>query len=49
MTAATKSAKVSIKPIEVPKALQEGEKFIKWDEVCNIFTLSDILKNILTK
>lgn len=39
MTTATKSANVSIKPIEVPKALQEGEKFIKWDEVCNIFVL----------
>nr|XP_026500922.1 1-phosphatidylinositol 4,5-bisphosphate phosphodiesterase classes I and II isoform X1 [Vanessa tameamea] len=32
MTTTTKSAKVSLKPIEVPKALQEGEKFIKWDE-----------------
>lgn len=25
---------VSLKPIEVPEALQNGEKFIKWDEVC---------------
>lgn len=33
MTTTTKSAKVSLKPIEVPKALQEGEKCIKWDEV----------------
>lgn len=24
---------VSFKPIEVPKLLQNGEKFIKWDEV----------------
>lgn len=24
---------VSLKPIEVPQALQNGEKFIKWDEV----------------
>ncbi|CAH2108014.1 unnamed protein product [Euphydryas editha] len=32
MTTTTKSAKVSLKPLEVPKALQEGEKFIKWDE-----------------
>ncbi|CAB3223896.1 unnamed protein product [Arctia plantaginis] len=28
----TRSAKVSLKPLEVPTALQEGEKFIKWDE-----------------
>ncbi|KAJ8721666.1 hypothetical protein PYW07_002441 [Mythimna separata] len=32
MTSITRSARVSLKPIEVPKALQEGEKFIKWDE-----------------
>ncbi|KAJ8730953.1 hypothetical protein PYW08_002366 [Mythimna loreyi] len=32
MTSTTRSARVSLKPIEVPKALQEGEKFIKWDE-----------------
>ncbi|CAH2076123.1 unnamed protein product, partial [Iphiclides podalirius] len=32
MSTAIKSANVSLKPIEVPKALQEGEKFIKWDE-----------------
>ncbi|CAG4972212.1 unnamed protein product [Parnassius apollo] len=32
MSTTTKSANVSLKPIEVPKALQEGEKFIKWDE-----------------
>ncbi|XP_068632892.1 1-phosphatidylinositol 4,5-bisphosphate phosphodiesterase classes I and II [Battus philenor] len=32
MSAAIKSSKVSLKPVEVPKALQEGEKFIKWDE-----------------
>lgn len=24
---------VSLKAIEVPQALQSGEKFIKWDEV----------------
>lgn len=24
---------VQLKPVEVSKALQEGEKFIKWDEV----------------
>lgn len=24
---------ISLKPIEVPQALQNGEKFIKWDEV----------------
>lgn len=24
---------VQLGPIEVPKALQDGEKFIKWDEV----------------
>ncbi|XP_032515580.2 1-phosphatidylinositol 4,5-bisphosphate phosphodiesterase classes I and II [Danaus plexippus] len=28
----TKSSKVSLKHIQVPKALQDGEKFIKWDE-----------------
>lgn len=28
---------VSLKPIEVPQALQTGEKFIKWDEVSNKF------------
>ncbi|XP_026732316.1 1-phosphatidylinositol 4,5-bisphosphate phosphodiesterase classes I and II [Trichoplusia ni] len=32
MSTITRSARVSLKPIEVPKALQEGEKFIKWDE-----------------
>ncbi|KAM3959579.1 phospholipase C at 21C [Aphomia sociella] len=32
MSASTRSANVGMKPIEVPKALQEGEKFIKWDE-----------------
>ncbi|NP_001165392.1 phospholipase C beta 1 [Bombyx mori] len=32
MSASTRSAKVSLKSIEVPKALQDGEKFIKWDE-----------------
>lgn len=25
---------VSFGPIEVSKALQDGEKFVKWDEVC---------------
>lgn len=24
---------VTLKPVEVPQALQDGEKFIKWDEV----------------
>ncbi|XP_053612569.1 1-phosphatidylinositol 4,5-bisphosphate phosphodiesterase classes I and II [Plodia interpunctella] len=32
MSASSRSANVGLKPIEVPKALQEGEKFIKWDE-----------------
>ncbi|XP_045768316.1 1-phosphatidylinositol 4,5-bisphosphate phosphodiesterase classes I and II [Maniola jurtina] len=32
MSTAARLAKVSLKPIEVPKALQEGEKFVKWDE-----------------
>ncbi|XP_026315816.1 1-phosphatidylinositol 4,5-bisphosphate phosphodiesterase classes I and II-like [Hyposmocoma kahamanoa] len=32
MTAAPRPANVNLKPIEVPKALQDGEKFIKWDE-----------------
>ncbi|PZC85039.1 hypothetical protein B5X24_HaOG200535 [Helicoverpa armigera] len=32
MTTNTRSAKVSLKPIEVPQALQDGEKFVKWDE-----------------
>lgn len=27
-----RSAKVTLKPVEVPTALLEGEKFIKWDE-----------------
>lgn len=27
---------VSFGPVEVSKALQDGEKFVKWDEVCNI-------------
>lgn len=30
---------VSLKSIEVPQALQNGEKFIKWDEV-RIFRFS---------
>lgn len=25
---------VSFGPVEVSKALQDGEKFVKWDEVC---------------
>lgn len=44
-----------IKPLDIPKALLEGEKFIKWDEVSlysiyflllfsNIFTRSDSKK-----
>lgn len=28
---------VSFGPVEVTKALQEGEKFVKWDEVRTIF------------
>lgn len=24
---------VTLRPVEVPQALQDGEKFIKWDEV----------------
>ncbi|CAK1549427.1 unnamed protein product [Leptosia nina] len=32
MTTSTRSVGVTLKPIEVPKPLQEGEKFIKWDE-----------------
>ncbi|XP_063534095.1 1-phosphatidylinositol 4,5-bisphosphate phosphodiesterase classes I and II [Cydia strobilella] len=32
MTTNTKSANVTLRPIEVPKALQDGEKFMKWDE-----------------
>ncbi|XP_045495173.1 1-phosphatidylinositol 4,5-bisphosphate phosphodiesterase classes I and II isoform X2 [Colias croceus] len=32
MTTSTRSSGVTLKPIEVPKPLQEGEKFIKWDE-----------------
>ncbi|XP_075974138.1 1-phosphatidylinositol 4,5-bisphosphate phosphodiesterase classes I and II-like isoform X2 [Anticarsia gemmatalis] len=32
MTTVARSAKVSLKSLEVPTALQEGEKFIKWDE-----------------
>jgi hypothetical protein len=24
---------VQLKPVEVPKCMQDGEKFIKWDEV----------------
>ncbi|XP_013185312.1 1-phosphatidylinositol 4,5-bisphosphate phosphodiesterase classes I and II [Amyelois transitella] len=32
MTSSSRSANVGLKPIEVSKALQEGEKFIKWDE-----------------
>lgn len=32
---------ISLKPIEVPQALQAGEKFIKWDEVsCRLFNFS---------
>lgn len=34
MNSSSRSSNVTLKPIEVPKALQEGEKFIKWDEVC---------------
>ncbi|KAF2880994.1 hypothetical protein ILUMI_25210 [Ignelater luminosus] len=29
---------VSLKPIEVPQALQNGEKFIKWDEDSGVGT-----------
>ncbi|KAL0880660.1 hypothetical protein ABMA27_001879 [Loxostege sticticalis] len=32
MNSSSRSSNVTLKPIEVPKALQEGEKFIKWDE-----------------
>lgn len=32
MSAVVSTASVSLKPIEVSKALLEGEKFIKWDE-----------------
>ncbi|XP_052754669.1 1-phosphatidylinositol 4,5-bisphosphate phosphodiesterase classes I and II [Galleria mellonella] len=32
MSTSTRSANIGFKPIEVSKALQEGEKFIKWDE-----------------
>ncbi|GBO98538.1 1-phosphatidylinositol 4,5-bisphosphate phosphodiesterase classes I and II [Eumeta japonica] len=32
MTTAVPMANVSLKPIEVPKVLQDGDKFIKWDE-----------------
>ncbi|CAH2236664.1 jg20883 [Pararge aegeria aegeria] len=32
MSTAARLAKVSLKPIEVPKALLEGEKFVRWDE-----------------
>ncbi|XP_045534483.1 1-phosphatidylinositol 4,5-bisphosphate phosphodiesterase classes I and II [Papilio machaon] len=32
MSKTIKSANVTLKPIEVSKALQQGEKFIKWDE-----------------
>lgn len=42
MTTTTKSAKVSLKPIEVHKALQEGEKCIKWDEVRRILKELDL-------
>lgn len=28
---------VSFGPVEVSKALQDGEKFVKWDEVCSTF------------
>lgn len=33
------SLAVQQKPVEVPQALQEGEKFIKWDEVSLILNL----------
>lgn len=36
---ATGSPYVQIAPIEVPKALQDGEKFIKWDEVSFLLLL----------
>lgn len=50
---------VSLKPVEVPQALQSGEKFIKWDEVSTILpatigstyvaesALSDVYNDIL--
>lgn len=28
---------VQLKPVEVPKCMQDGEKFIKWDEVMSRF------------
>jgi hypothetical protein len=34
---------VKLKPIEVPKALQEGEKFVKWDDVSICQFLSSFL------
>lgn len=37
--AAASSNAVSLKPIEVPQALQSGEKFIKWDEVLFCFEI----------
>lgn len=38
---------VSLNPIEVPQALQSGEKFIKWDEVsCCTFHLNYKIDNI---
>lgn len=36
-TANNATVAVQTGPIEVSKALQEGEKFIKWDEVSSIF------------
>ncbi|RVE52618.1 hypothetical protein evm_002737 [Chilo suppressalis] len=32
MSAGGRSANITLRPLEVPKVLQEGEKFIKWDE-----------------
>lgn len=42
MSASKVTNAVSFKPVEVPEALQEGDKFIKWDEVQNLylFTIS---------
>lgn len=31
---------VSFGPVEVSKQLQDGEKFVKWDEVCSDFHFS---------
>lgn len=40
----SKSSPLSVqqKTLEVPKSMQEGEKFIKWDEVSEL--IYDVLK-----